>query len=88
MAHVRLAASPGACTRTITFITMIELRINGEVRHFDTTPTVSDILVVMGLNGKRIAVERNGSIVPKSLHANTRCAAGDALEIVVAVGGG
>ena len=38
--------------------------------------------------GKRIAVERNGEIVPKSQHASTELASGDQLEIVVAVGGG
>ena len=38
--------------------------------------------------GKRVAVERNGAIVPKSLHATTPVEPGDVLEIVVAVGGG
>ncbi len=67
---------------------MIELRINGEPKHFDAAPTVSDIVAALQLTGKRIAVERNGAIVPKSLHADTRCASGDTIEIVVAVGGG
>ena len=67
---------------------MIELRINGEARQFPANTTVSDILAALELTGKRIAVERNGSIVPKSRHADTLCAAGDAIEIVVAVGGG
>jgi sulfur carrier protein len=38
--------------------------------------------------GKKVAVERNGEIVPKSAHANTVIGDGDQLEIVVAVGGG
>ena len=42
----------------------------------------------LGFTGKRIAVERNGEIVPKSQHAATQLASGDQLEIVVAVGGG
>jgi sulfur carrier protein len=42
----------------------------------------------MSLAGKRIAVERNGEIVPKSAHGATLVADGDRLEIVVAVGGG
>lgn len=67
---------------------MIELRINGEPRHFDAAPTVSDLLAALNLTGKRVAVERNGDIVPKSRHAETCCGAGDAIEIVVAVGGG
>ena len=45
----------------------------------------TDSLVIAG---KRVAVERNGEIVAKSLHAETRLAAGDRIEIVVAVGGG
>jgi sulfur carrier protein len=50
--------------------------------------TIASLLAKMGLSGKRIAVERNGEIVPKSLHALTALAAGDKLEIVGAVGGG
>jgi sulfur carrier protein len=42
----------------------------------------------MGLAGKRVAVECNGSIVPRSAHATHTLADGDQLEVVVAVGGG
>ena len=42
----------------------------------------------LGYSGKRIAIERNGEIVPKSRHASTPLVSGDRLEIVVAVGGG
>jgi sulfur carrier protein len=42
----------------------------------------------MGLEGKRIAVERNGEVVPRSLYPQTRLASGDRIEIVGAVGGG
>ena len=48
----------------------------------------SDLVQALGYAGKRIAIERNGEIVPKSQYAQTRLAAGDRLEIVVAVGGG
>ena len=50
--------------------------------------TVAALLDEMGLTGKRLAVERNGEIVPKGLHAGTQLVDGDRLEIVVAVGGG
>ena len=50
--------------------------------------SVAGLLDQMGLTGKRLAVERNGEIVPKGLHAATPLAEGDTLEIVVAVGGG
>ena len=42
----------------------------------------------LDLAGKRVAVERNGEIVPRSQHGDARVADGDQLEIVVAVGGG
>lgn len=50
--------------------------------------TVALLLERDGLTGKRLAVEKNGEIVPKSRHADTPLAPGDRLEIVVAVGGG
>jgi sulfur carrier protein len=43
---------------------------------------------MLDLTGKRIAIEKNGEIVPRSQHADTPLASGDRLEIVVAVGGG
>ena len=67
---------------------MIEIMLNGAKRSFDTPPSVAILLECEGLLGKRVAVERNGEIVPKSRHAETQLAAGDKLEIVVAVGGG
>ena len=67
---------------------MIEIRINGEIRQFESSPLVSDVLDALKLTGKRIAVEHNGRIVPKSQHHCTRCETGDVIEIVVAVGGG
>jgi sulfur carrier protein len=67
---------------------MIELTVNGEVRSVAAQATVAMLLDQMQLTGKRIAVERNGEIVPKSRHGATPLAAGDQLEIVVAVGGG
>ena len=67
---------------------MPDLKINGEVRHFPDPRTVAGLIDQIGHAGKRIAVERNGEIVPKSQHAATQLATGDQLEIVVAVGGG
>ncbi|MBA3902319.1 MAG: thiamine biosynthesis protein ThiS [Rhodocyclaceae bacterium] len=66
----------------------MEIRVNGENRALAAASSVAGLLREMGLEGKRLAVERNGEIVPKSLHAETRLADGDTLEIVVAVGGG
>ncbi len=67
---------------------MLEITINGAARRFAAPLTVAALLESEGLAGKRLAVEKNGEIVPKSRHAVTPLAAGDRLEIVVAVGGG
>ena len=66
----------------------MDLIINGEPRQLPAPLSVATLLEQRGLAGKRVAVERNGEIVPKSRHADTLLAAGDRIEIVVAVGGG
>ena len=67
---------------------MIELIINGESRNFPAPLTLAQLTATLDLAGKRIAIEKNGEIVPRSQHASTALASGDRLEIVVAVGGG
>jgi sulfur carrier protein len=67
---------------------VIELVINGEPRRFPAPLTLSQLIASLDLAGKRIAIEKNGEIVPRSQHASTELASGDRLEIVVAVGGG
>jgi len=67
---------------------VIELLINGESRSFPAPLSLARLVETLDLAGKRIAIERNGEIVPKSRHANTQLVSGDRLEIVVAVGGG
>lgn len=67
---------------------MIALTVNGELRHFDHLPSVAALVDALELAGKRVAIEKNGDIVPRSRYAETPLADGDALEIVVAVGGG
>jgi len=66
----------------------IELSVNGETRRFDDAPDVARLLERLELAGKKVAVEMNGEIVPRSRYAQTPLADGDSLEIVVAVGGG
>lgn len=69
--------------------TAVQLNINGTSRTFDQpVHTVAELVHELALDGKRIAVERNGMIVPRSRYADTPVAAGDSLEIVGAVGGG
>jgi len=66
----------------------MDLIINGEAQQMPAPISVAALLETRGLAGKRVAVERNGEIVPKSRHAETELASGDRIEIVVAVGGG
>ena len=68
--------------------TVITLSINSETRQFPAPLTLAELIVVLELTGRRIAIERNGDIVPRSQHADTQLVDGDQLEIVVAVGGG
>ena len=67
---------------------MIEVVINGIPEELAEQVSIADLLVARGLAGKRVAVEQNGEIVPKSRHADTMLDAGNRIEIVVAVGGG
>lgn len=66
----------------------MNLLINGESHEFPSSLTVAELLTVLDHAGKRIAVERNGEIVARGRHAETRLVDGDRIEIVVAVGGG
>ena len=67
---------------------MIQVVVNGAAHRLEQPVELSALLRRLELAGKKIAVERNGEIVPKSAHASTLLADGDRLEIVVAVGGG
>ena len=67
---------------------MIQVTVNGAAQRFDAPLDVAALLERLAMAGKKVAVERNGEIVPKSAHARTLLADGDQLEIVVAVGGG
>jgi sulfur carrier protein len=67
---------------------MIEVTVNGKAHRLERPVEVAALLSTLDLVGKKVAVERNGEIVPKSAHASTLLADGDQVEIVVAVGGG
>lgn len=67
---------------------MIEITVNGDAQRHQQPLALSELLQSMALAGKKIAVERNGEIVPRGAHGATLLADGDRLEIVVAVGGG
>ncbi len=65
------------------------ITINGKSRSFETVNlSVAELVQQLELTGKRLAIERNGEIVPRSQFDVTQLADGDKLEIVGAVGGG
>ena len=67
---------------------MIQVIVNGAAQRLDAPLDVQSLLARLSMEGKKVAVERNGEIVPKSAHRATLVRDGDRLEIVVAVGGG
>ncbi|MFN4297413.1 MAG: sulfur carrier protein ThiS [Brevundimonas sp.] len=65
----------------------MRIEVNGEPREVEAG-TILDLVETLGLNPKKVAVERNLEIVPRSLHGETPLADGDRIEIVQLVGGG
>jgi len=80
ISHPQPATTDTARTRTVT--------LNGQATGLSHVQTITELLAYLGYQDKRVAVECNGQIVPRSLHAQTLLCDGDRLEIVVAVGGG
>lgn len=64
------------------------ITLNGKPRDVPAGSSVSDLLAAVGLDGRKVAVERNEEIVPRSAYGTTVLAAGDAIEIVHFIGGG
>lgn len=66
----------------------MQIQLNGEAYPLDEPITLTDLVERLGLAGKRLAIELNLEIVPRSQFAETRLADGDRVEIVHAIGGG
>ncbi|MEP7068820.1 MAG: sulfur carrier protein ThiS [Usitatibacter sp.] len=66
----------------------IHVTLNGRPRDFPAPLTFEELLRELALAGRRLAVERNGEIVPRSRFGDARLAEGDRIEVVIAVGGG
>jgi sulfur carrier protein len=66
----------------------MKIRINGEDQDVPETSTVSALLEHLGMAGKRVAIERNLNILPRSEWAQTQVQPNDSFEIVHFVGGG
>ena len=67
----------------------MNITINGYIKQFDSeNMTISALVMSLNLTGKRLAIEKNGEIVPRSQFDAVHLQDGDNLEIVGAVGGG
>jgi sulfur carrier protein len=66
----------------------MDIRLNGAPRALSAPCTIEALLEASGLAGRRVAVEVNGEIVPRGLHATHALQDGDRVEIVHALGGG
>lgn len=66
----------------------MQILVNGEAFEAEEALTLSRLTEQLGLAGKRIAIELNLDIIPRSEHPTTRLQAGDRVEIVHAIGGG
>jgi sulfur carrier protein len=66
----------------------IAVLVNGEERQVPAGTTVLALVELLGLAGKKVAVEKNREVVPRAQHASELLADGDRLELVTFVGGG
>lgn len=64
------------------------LTLNGEARSFEAVGDVAALVAALGLDPRKVAVERNLEIVPRSAYARTALCDGDRIEIVHFIGGG
>lgn len=68
--------------------TAMNIQLNGEARQLQAPLTLHQLLQAEGLGERRVAVEVNGEIIPRSQHAEYALQEGDVVEIVHALGGG
>lgn len=66
----------------------MKIILNGQEKHLEVSITISALLREMALAGKRVAVEVNQEIVPRSRHGEYQLVDNDRVEIVRAIGGG
>lgn len=66
----------------------MELIINGESRDFSGITTVGELVASLKLDGRKVAVEKNLEIIPRSSYTATSLSTGDRVEIITFIGGG
>ena len=64
------------------------IQLNGEPHELQSPSSIAQLIEQLELTEKRLAVELNGEIIPRSEHASTTLQPNDQLEIVHAIGGG
>ncbi|HKJ08701.1 MAG TPA: sulfur carrier protein ThiS [Gammaproteobacteria bacterium] len=66
----------------------MEIIVNGETREVGDQLTAAELVEQLGLGGRRLAMEINREILPRSQYSSHRLRAGDRVEVVHAIGGG
>lgn len=74
--------------KRLQWVRYVEITVNGQLRQVAEGITVAELLELLGLAQRHVAVEANLELVPRRRHAGHRLADGDRLEIVTLVGGG
>jgi sulfur carrier protein len=64
------------------------ITVNGHRREYHNAPSITQLLADENLAGKRVAVEVDRAVIPRSLHADTQLQDGAVVEIIHAIGGG
>ena len=85
--HLASARPPSHIDR-LDSTTRLSIGVNGEERAFDGPLNVSNLLTHLGLDARKVAVERNKAIIRRAHYAETWLESGDAVEIVHFIGGG
>lgn len=76
------------CFRMDSVAAENSITVNGETRPIPKAATIAGLIETIGLDTRKVAVERNREIVPRSAYAATRLVPGDSIEIVHFIGGG
>lgn len=66
----------------------MNLTVNGEPQTFEALLHIDDLVSALGLDGRKVAIERNLEIIPRSAYGRTKLSDGDRIEIVHFIGGG
>ena len=66
----------------------MQIQLNGEPKTLEKSTTIAEMVTELALDSRKIAIERNREIVPKSAYATTSLSPADEIEIVAFIGGG